>query len=76
MATITTDTFLDDGTARTSGEGWTLNGGAKFTIRTDTRWHDGAPAGLTGSLGVINIASPGAQFVIDGTKVRWMAMIS
>lgn len=37
MATITTDTYLDGGTARTAGEAWTINSGAKFTIRTDTR---------------------------------------
>ena len=35
MATITADTFLDVGTARTAGEAWTMNGGV-LTVRTDT----------------------------------------
>lgn len=72
MATITTNTYLDGGTARTAGETWTLNSGAKFTIRTDTRWHANAPASMTGSLGTVTLNSPGCQFYVDGTKVRWM----
>ena len=73
MATITTDTFLDGGTARTAGEAWTCNGG-RLTIRTDSRWHANAPASLTGSLGSVTISSTlGGGYTIDGTKVRWMA---
>ena len=70
MATITTDTYLDGGTARTAGETWTING-CKLIIRTDTRWHANAPASMTGSLGTITTSSAlGAGFQIDGTKVR------
>lgn len=73
MATITTDTYLDDGTARTAGEAWTLNG-AKLTIRTDTRWHADAPASMTGSLGNVTISSSyGGAYILDGTHVRWLA---
>ena len=72
MATITTNTFLDGGTARTAGEAWTLNG-ASLTVRTDTRWHANAPASMTGSLGAITVSTAlGGSFKIDGTKVRWM----
>lgn len=70
MATITTNVFLDDGTARTAGEAWTLNGGS-LTIRTDTRWHIGKPAGLTGSIGAITgSASLGGGILIDCRNVR------
>ena len=73
MATITTDTYLDGGTARTAGETWTINNGAKLTIRTDTRWHANAPASMTGSLGTVTGASTvTCTLEIDGTKVRWM----
>lgn len=76
MATITTDTYLDSGTARTAGETWSINGCA-LTVRTDTRWHAGSPASMTGSLGAITISSMiGGSFNIDGTKVRWMAFDS
>lgn len=72
MATITTDTFLDDGTARTAGETWTINGPV-FTVRTDTRWHAGSPASMTGTLGQVSISSSlGGKFRIDGRNVRWM----
>lgn len=73
MATITTDTFLDSGTARTAGEAWTING-STLTIRTDTRWHVGAPASMTGTLSAIttNIASGGGLF-LDASNIRWMA---
>jgi hypothetical protein len=72
MATITTDTYLDGGTARTAGETWALNG-AKLTIRTDTRWHANAPASMTGSLGTVTCSPTlGGQFEIIGTNVRWM----
>jgi len=70
MATITTDTYLDGGTARTAGEAWTMNGGV-LTIRTDTRWHADAPAGMTGSIGATTIsATLGGGVLIDATKVR------
>jgi hypothetical protein len=72
MATITTNTFLEDG-ARTAGENWTMNGGI-LTIRTDTRWHGNAPADMTGSLGSVSIsATLGGGVLLDATKVRWMA---
>ena len=70
MATITTDTFLDDGTARTAGETWAINGGV-LTIRTDTRWHVGAPASMTGSIGSATISpSLGGGVLLDGRNVR------
>lgn len=72
MATITTDTYLDSA-ARTAGESWTINNGAKLTIRTDTRWHAGSPASMTGSLGSITGATTATGILeVDGTKVRWM----
>ena len=72
MATITTDTYLDGGTARTAGETWTCNGGI-LTVRTDTRWHANAPASMTGSLGAVTVSSSlGGGFRIDATAVRWM----
>lgn len=74
MATITTDTFLDGGTARTAGETWTCNGGI-LTIRTDTRWHSNSPASMTGSLGAVTIsATLGGGYYIDATNVRWLAI--
>ncbi len=70
MATITTNTFLDDGTARTAGEVWNMNGGV-LTIRTDTRWHIGKPAGTTGSLGNLTISSTlGGGVLVDATAIR------
>ena len=73
MATITTDTFLDGGTARTAGEAWTCNGGI-LTIRTDSRWHANAPASMGGTLGSVSIsATLGGGYYIDATAVRWMA---
>lgn len=72
MATITTDTYLDGGTARTAGEAWTLNGGI-LTIRTDTRWHANAPAGMLGSIAATTIsATLGGGVLIDGRNVRWL----
>lgn len=72
MATITTNTYLDDGTARTAGEAWAINGGI-LTIRTDTRVHVGAPASMTGTLGSLTTsASLGGGVLIDSTNVRWM----
>jgi len=70
MATITSNTFLDGGTARTAGEAWTINGGV-LTIRTDTRWHANAPASMTGSIGNVTIsATLGGGVLLDGTNVR------
>ena len=72
MATISTDTFLDGGTARTAGEAWTING-CKLTIRTDTRWHANAPASMTGSLGTLTTSTGlGGGIYIDATNVRWI----
>lgn len=73
MATITVDTFLDVGAARTAGEIWT-NNGARLTVRTDTRWHANAPAGMLGALGSVTVSSTlGGGVTLDGSKVRWMA---
>lgn len=73
MATISTNTYLDDGvTARTAGETWTINTGGNLIIRTDSRWHAQAPAGMVGSLGAITMNGTGGM-LIDGTAVRWMA---
>lgn len=72
MATITSNTFLDGGTARTAGETWTINGGV-LTIRTDTRVHANAPASMTGSIGATTISTTlGGGVMIDATKVRWL----
>ena len=74
MATITTNTYLDGGTARTAGEAWTINGGI-LTIRTDTRWHLNAPASYLGSIGATSIsATLGGGVSIDATNVRWLAI--
>lgn len=74
MSTITVDQYNDDGTtARSAGETLTINGGI-FTQRTDTRWCSGAPASMTGTYNDILVsATLGGGFVIDGTKVRWLA---
>lgn len=73
MATITVDTFLDVGGARTAGETWAVNG-CTLTIRTDTRWHANSPSSMLGSIGTITPSSTlGGSVVIDGTKVRWIA---
>lgn len=71
MATIAVDTFLDGGVARTAGEAWTINSGAKLTIRTDSRVHANAPASMTGSLGSITINE--GECIIDARNVRWLA---
>lgn len=71
MATIAVDTALDDGTARTAGEAWTINSGATFTVRTDSRWHVGSPASMTGSLGSQTLTE--GKIVYDATAVRWLA---
>ena len=73
MATITTPTFLDGGVARTAGETWTMNGGV-LTVRSDTRWHANAPAGMLGAIGAVTIsATLGGGVLLDGRDVRWMA---
>jgi hypothetical protein len=72
MATITTATVLDEVTARTAGEAWTINTGGKLTIATDTRWHAKAPASLTGSLSSVNCVD--GECLIDATKTRWLAI--
>ena len=43
MAIIAVNTVLDEGTARTAGETWTINSGAVLTIKTDARVHAKAP---------------------------------
>ena len=70
MATITTDTYLDGGVTRTAGEAWTINSGAKLTIRTDTRVHANAPASNTGSLGSVTINE--GELIWDSRNIRWM----
>jgi len=73
MATITLDTFLDGGVARTAGEAWICNGG-RLIIRTDSRWHLNAPASMAGSLGAVTVsATLGGGYEIDATAVRWLA---
>ncbi|MBP9817227.1 hypothetical protein KBC75_00535 [Candidatus Shapirobacteria bacterium] len=76
MATITVNQYNDDGTtARTAGETLAING-AIYTQRTDTRWFNGAPASMTGCYAgnTVISATLGGGFVIDGTKVRWLAI--
>lgn len=76
MATITTDTFLDGGVARTAGETWTMNGGI-LTIRTDTRVHANAPASMTGSLGALTVSPTlGGGVLVDARNVREVAFNS
>lgn len=72
MATITSGAhYLDEGTARTAGEAWTINGpGASLTVRTDSRVHANAPASMTGSFGSITLTE--GQWNIDATNVRWL----
>lgn len=76
MATITTTTYLDGGTARTAGEVMTINGG-RLICRTDTRWHENSlaqSASLNGTLGSVTISSTlGGAYEIDATQVRWLA---
>lgn len=74
MATITTDTLLDDGTTRTVGEAWTINSGAKLVIKSDTRRHAGALTGMTASLGSITVNE--GEVLFDGTNVRWLQYYS
>lgn len=73
MATITADTYLDSGTARTAGETWTMSNKANLKIRTDSRWHAGSPASMTGSLSTITCSASGGGMFIDGTTVRWVS---
>jgi len=70
MATITTNTFLDSGVARTQSEVWALNGGV-LTVRTDTRVHANAPASMTGTFGNITVSPTlGGGILIDGRNIR------
>ena len=72
MAAITVNNYLDQGTTRTAGEAWTMNG-AVLTIRTDTRWHSNSPASMTGSIGSCAISSTlGGGVLIEGRNVRWL----
>jgi hypothetical protein len=73
MATITTNTFLDGGTARTAGEAFAIGNGARFTIRTDSRIHANAPASFTGSLGSPTFTDIGGEIYIDSSAVREIA---
>jgi hypothetical protein len=69
MATITTPTYLDGGTARTAGETMTINGAsASLTTRTDTRIHANAPASMTGSIGSRTITE--GEIIWDGQNIR------
>ena len=68
MATI----YWDDGTARAAGAAVSPGQGNTIVFRTDTRWHVGAPASMTGCIGQIS-TSVGSEIKFDGTKVRWMA---
>ena len=70
MATITTSQYLDNGTARTAGEIWTINNNATLTVRTDSRVHANAPSLMTGTFG--NITVNEGEFFIDATNVRWL----
>jgi hypothetical protein len=71
MATITTDTFFD-AAARTPGEAWTISG-CTLTVRTDTRWHAGSPAAMTGTIGATAVSNNvGGSLKLDGTQVRWL----
>jgi hypothetical protein len=72
VATITTDQYLDGGTARTAGEAMAIGSGAKLTIRTDTRVHANAPASFTGSLSSPTFTDIGGELYIDATAVRWL----
>lgn len=68
MATISTNTYLDGGVARTAGEAWTMDSGAVLTVRTDTRVHANAPASFTGSLGSNTVTEGGVTW--DSTAIR------
>lgn len=74
--TVSTDTFLDGGTARVAGDTYNVNG-CTFTIRTDSRVHANAPASMTGALNNMIVSSAlGGTIKVDGSKVRWMAYTS
>lgn len=76
MPNIDTTQYYD-GVARTAGDTYYVRNGSTFTLRTDTRWHDGSPAGMTGCVDTIQIPySHIGHVVVDGTKVRWMAFSS
>lgn len=71
MATITTATYLDNGTARTAGEAWIINSGGSLTVRTDHRVHANAPASFLGSLGSVTINE--GDLIWDSSAVRVVA---
>lgn len=71
MATISTSQYLDNGTARTAWEAWTINSGAELTIRTDSRVHANAPVSMTGSFWSMTINE--GKIIIDAQNVRWLA---
>ncbi len=72
MGAATTPTYLDQGTARTAGEAWTINGStASLTVRTDTRIHSNAPASFAGSLGSVTITE--GNYIWDSSAVRVLA---
>lgn len=74
MAIISASTTLDAAT-RTATEGFTIQGGAIFTINTHTRYHAGVStlAGAVG-MGTLTMTSvTGGQCVIDGQSVRMVA---
>lgn len=73
MASITSSTYLDNGTARSAGEAMAISNSAVLTIRTDTRVHANAPASFTGSLGNPTFTGLGGELFIDATSVRWLA---
>ena len=72
MATIAVNTILDEGTARTEGETWTINSGAVLTIKTDTRVHAKAPT-TTGTGSIRSITINEGKVFIDARDVRWLA---
>lgn len=66
------DTFLDTASGtRANGDSVTLTAACTFTVRTDTRYMPTAGTALA-FLGSTTIAR-GSKFLIDGTKVRWLA---
>src|SRR5574343_1902371 len=73
MATITSNTYLDGGVARTANEAMAIGNGARLTVRTDTRVHANAPASFTGTLGNPTFTDIGGELFIDATAVRWLA---
>lgn len=76
MTAITTNQFLDGGTARTTAEAFQIGSGARLTVRTDTRFHANAPTPTTtptGSLGSLTYTDTGGEFFIDASAVRCLS---